>query len=86
MDFPPSLVVEILSPSTALKDWHTKAALYAGQKVPYYLIISPDTEEAEVHALEENNYVLKQKGASFTYTFTFEQDCTAFINFSEIWK
>jgi Uma2 family endonuclease len=79
-------VVEILSPSTALKDRHTKAALYEGQKIPYYIIISPDTEEAEVYILEEGNYVLKQKGTSFTYTFTFKEDCSATIDFSEIWK
>lgn len=86
IDFPPALIVEILSPSTALKDRHTKAGLYASQNVPYYIIISPDTDEAEVYALEENGYVLKQKGISFSYTFNFEQDCSATIDFSEIWK
>ncbi|HET7896011.1 MAG TPA: Uma2 family endonuclease, partial [Flavisolibacter sp.] len=86
IDFPPALVVEILSPSTALKDRHTKAALYAAQKVPYYLIISPDAEEAEIYALEEDAYALKQKGKAFTYNFQFPEGCSATINFSEIWK
>lgn len=86
VDFPPALVVEILSPSTALKDRHTKAGLYASQNIPYYIIISPDTEEAEVYVLEESNYVLMQKGPSFRYTFNFEQDSSATIDFSEIWK
>jgi Uma2 family endonuclease len=86
LDFPPALVAEILSPSTALKDRHTKFALYEQQKVPYYLILSPDPEEAEVYAIEENKYVLKQKGMSFTDHFHFEMDCFATIDFSEIWK
>lgn len=86
IDFPPALVVEILSPSTALKDRHTKSALYQGQGVKYFLIISPDTEEAEVYVLEENQYVLKEKGKTFTYTFSFEENCSATIDFSEIWK
>src|SRR6266542_6882844 len=33
LDFSPSLVVEILSPSTALKDRHTKYELYQQQRV-----------------------------------------------------
>jgi Uma2 family endonuclease len=86
IDFPPALIVEILSPSTALIDRHTKSALYAGQKIPYYIIISPDTDEAEVYVLEENNYVLKQKEKDFSFTFTFPEGCSATINFSEIWK
>jgi len=86
IDFPPALVVEILSPATALKDRHTKSALYAGQKIPYFIIISPDSEEAEVYELEEENYALKQKGKAFSYTFHFPEGCTATIDFSEIWK
>lgn len=86
LDFPPALVAEILSPSTAIKDRHTKSGLYAGQGIPYYIIISPDTDEAEVYVLEENDYVLKQKGTAFIYKFNFEQECSATIDFSEIWK
>jgi Uma2 family endonuclease len=86
IDFPPALVVEILSPSTALKDRHTKSSLYAGQKIPYYIIISPDTDEVEVYEWEEGNYSLRQKGGSFSYTFTFPEGCSAAIDFSEIWQ
>jgi Uma2 family endonuclease len=86
IDFPPALVVEILSPSTALKDRHTKAGLYAQQNIPYYIIISPDTEEAEIFVLEENDYVLKQKGKTFLYSFDFPEGCSATIDFSEIWE
>ena len=38
---PPALVVEILSPSTALKDRNNKFQIYETQKVPYYLIVDP---------------------------------------------
>jgi Uma2 family endonuclease len=86
IDFPPALVVEILSPSTALKDRHTKSALYAAQQVPYFIIVSPETEEVEVYNLENTNYRLVEKGRDFTYTFLMEEDCAATINFSEIWK
>ena len=86
IDFPPALVVEILSPSTALKDRHTKSELYQSQRIKYYLIISPDTEEVEIYVLEGDEYALKEKGKSISYTFTFEETCSATIDFGEIWK
>src|SRR4051812_40859049 len=85
LDFPPSLVGEILSPSTALKDRHSKFGIYEDQQIKYYLIISPDEEKVEVYTIEDNNYKLKQAGRDFTYTFSFEEDCTAIIDFKEIW-
>ena len=80
------MVVEILSPPTALKDRHTKAGLYAGQKVPYFVIISPETEEVEIYSLQENDYVLQKKDKSFIFKFEFTEDCSATIDFAEIWK
>jgi len=38
IDFPLALVIEILSPSTALKDKNTKFELYQNFGIPYYLI------------------------------------------------
>ncbi|MEO5999659.1 MAG: Uma2 family endonuclease [Chitinophagaceae bacterium] len=84
LDFPPALVVEVLSPGTFLKDRHTKYSIYEAQGIPYYLIVGPDTEEIEVYMLEDDAYVLKQKGKNFDYTFRFE-GCEATIDFKEIW-
>ncbi len=84
LDFPPALVVEILSPSTALKDRHSKYSLYESQAIPYYLIISPDSEEVEVYALQAGAYVLEQQGKQFSYSFLLGE-CTAKIDFAEIW-
>jgi Uma2 family endonuclease len=77
-------VVEILSPATALKDRHSKYSIYESQAIPYYLIISPDTEEVEVYKLREGIYSLEQKGNNFSYQFSLG-DCTATIDFKEIW-
>jgi Uma2 family endonuclease len=85
LDFPPSLVVEILSPATALKDRHSKFDIYQEQQIKYYLIVSPDKEEVEVYTNEGGTYQLKQTGRDFTYTFSFEADCTATIDFKQIW-
>ncbi len=84
LDFPPALVVEILSPATALKDRHSKYSIYESQAIPYYLIISPDTEEVEVYQLRDGIYSLEQKGNNFSYQFSLG-DGTATIDFKEIW-
>lgn len=86
LDFAPSLVVEILSPATALKDKHTKFQLYEQQSIQYYIIVSPDSEEVEVYLNGNDGYELANKGHNFTYNFLFEDNCQASIDFNEIWK
>ncbi|MDB5249569.1 MAG: hypothetical protein JWQ40_3963 [Segetibacter sp.] len=86
IDFPPALIVEILSPSSALKDRHSKFKIYEQQQVQYYLIVSPDDEKVEVFEIENMAYQLKQSGRSFTYTFSFDNnDCIANVDFNQIW-
>jgi Uma2 family endonuclease len=84
LDFPPALVVEILSPSTALKDRHSKFSIYESQGIPYYLIISPDAQEVEIYKLVEKAYFLDQKGKDFQYRFALN-GCDATIDFKQIW-
>lgn len=84
LDFPPGLVAEILSPATALKDRHSKYSIYESQRIPYYLIIGPDTEEVEIYKLVGDAYALDQKGKNFSYSFTIGP-CSASINFKDIW-
>lgn len=86
LDFTPLLVAEILSPATALKDKHTKFQIYEQQKIKYYIIISPDKDETEVYANGEQGYALTGKGKSFTYNFLLEKDCSAEIDFKELWR
>jgi Uma2 family endonuclease len=85
LDFPPVLVVEILSPSTALKDRHSKFEIYQDQKIKYYLIVSPDTQEVEVYEYVSDGYELKQKDKDLRYAFNFASNCTGEIDFKEIW-
>jgi Uma2 family endonuclease len=47
----PSLVVEILSPSTATRDRNEKRVVYARSGVGEMWIIDPEMEQIEVHAL-----------------------------------
>lgn len=84
LDFPPVLVVEILSPSSALKDRHTKFTLYENEGIKYYIIIDPSVSEAEVYMFDGKSYQLQQKGRDFRFEFTIE-DCVAAVGFNEIW-
>jgi Uma2 family endonuclease len=59
----PTLVVEILSPSTRVADQDTKLRLYAGYGVPWYWIVDPDARTVEVFRLEAGSYALSQRVA-----------------------
>ncbi len=52
----PTLVVEVLSPSTAYLDRNRKMSLYAEHGVPYYWIVDPESRSIEAYALAEAQY------------------------------
>jgi Uma2 family endonuclease len=85
LDFPPVFIAEILSPSTALKDRHTKYKLYEEAGVKWYVLVNPETDEVQVYSLENGNYVLKAQGRDLNVNFDFKDNCNIEIDFSEIW-
>jgi Uma2 family endonuclease len=50
LEFPPLLVVEVLSPSTRREDWGRKRELYAQAGASSYWIVDPDAEDITVMA------------------------------------
>ena len=52
----PTLVIEVLSPSTARIDRNTKLQIYARHGVPYYWIVDPDTRAIDVHVRAGTSY------------------------------
>lgn len=61
LDFPPALVVEIISPSTEMKDRNTKYTLYENFGINYYVIIDPEKESVEIYRLgKDGKYVFIQ--------------------------
>jgi Uma2 family endonuclease len=58
---PPTLVVEIFSPSTAVIDRTRKRGLYARYGVPYLWFVDPDTREIEAHVLDTGAYRLARR-------------------------
>lgn len=78
---PPSLLVEILSPSTAARDRVEKLDLYAAAEVPEYWIVDPQTHIVEFHFLDGATYrvTAKQSGTYRSPLFSeVEIDLTAF--------
>ncbi len=56
---PPTIVVEILSPSTVRYDRTLKAERYALFGVPHYWIVDPDAKTFECYGLAQGRYVLR---------------------------
>ena len=53
---PPAIIVEILSPSTRLRDRKLKAERYAALGVPHYWIVDPVAKSLECYRLESARY------------------------------
>jgi Uma2 family endonuclease len=58
---PPTLVIEIFSPSTAIIDRTRKRELYARYGVPYLWFVDPDARELEAHVLDAGIYHLARR-------------------------
>ncbi len=74
LDFPPALVVEILSPATALHDRLTKYQYYEHQGIPYYLIVDTEKKQIEIYNLIEGSYQLLEAASS--PQFHLHNDCS----------
>ncbi len=62
IDGPPTLVVEILSPSSSRKDRLKKLQIYQRAKVNHYWIINPEEKTVECFALRDELYTLVATG------------------------
>lgn len=83
----PQLVVEILSPSTMLKDRNSKFYIYEEQKVRYYLIVDTDKQEIEIyHLKEDGKYKLEKTSQADPYTFYLDAGCSIDLILNNIWE
>ena len=55
----PDLVVEVLFPRTAYRDWGYRMELYAKGGVREYWLVSPAEESVEVYLPEEGRFALR---------------------------
>jgi Uma2 family endonuclease len=80
----PSIIYEILSPSTERKDRNQKHSLYEEYKVKYYTIVDGEKKEAEVYELIDDKYELVAKISTKKYTYDIDI-CKIEFDFSTIW-
>ena len=85
LDFPATLVVEILSPATAFKDRHVKFSLYEKMGIKYFLIIDIDKKLIEINTLTDKQYKLITYSGSLPFQFMLEDDCTIDVELNNIW-
>lgn len=60
LNFPPTLILEVSSDSTRMKDRNTKYTLYEMYGVKYYIIAGTEKTSIEVFELTDNKYKQKQ--------------------------
>ncbi len=85
LDFPPVLVIEVLSPSTASKDRGEKMELYQMQQVKYYIIADPKFKKLEIYQLNSAVFELVAVDPEI-HSFQFEENCKAEVIFSDMWE
>ncbi len=80
--FAPTLIFEILSPSTARKDKTEKFELYQQNSVKYYGMVNLDSKKIELFLLVDGTYV--KQDFSDNYTFNLDE-CDVNVDFTTIW-
>lgn len=81
LTFPPTLIVEISSPSTRLRDRNTKYNLYEMKGVKFYIISNTETKTVEVFELISGKYCQKSdKGFNLT------ENCQIDLDVYSIWQ
>jgi len=84
LDFPPLVAVEILSPSTGLRDRNTKYSIYQEQGVKYYLIVDADKSMIEIYELINGKYEVQPCINGFS--FYFNENCEISPQLDNIWE
>ena len=84
METTPLVSFEVFSPGTRNKDRLTKSKVYAAMGIRYYVIIDPDSNLIEIFELKKDVYELTFSKNTGDFTFQLP-DCTAKVDFSEIW-
>lgn len=81
LEFPPVLVIEVLSPSSLKMDRVIKYEIYQENGVQFYIMVDPLKEKVEVFELIDNQYKQVEKNK-----FNIERNCFVTYDFFAIWK
>jgi Uma2 family endonuclease len=81
LEFPPVLVIEVISPNSIKRDRVIKFDLYREQGVKYYLMLDYTKQTIEVFELIDNYYKEVNKSK-----FLLDKTCEIEFDFDSIWK
>jgi Uma2 family endonuclease len=81
LEFPPVLIIEIISPTSVKKDRVLKFELYREQGVKYYILADYLKETVEIFELIDNYYKQVEKSK-----FKLDKTCDIEFDFDNIWK
>lgn len=84
LDFPPALVIEVLSKSTEEKDRGIKYDYYEQQGVKYYLIVDYKKQSIEIYKLIDGKYQLKPYRNCFE--FELNENCKIVPELNNVWE
>jgi Uma2 family endonuclease len=85
LDFPPTMVAEVISPSSSKTDRREKYEIYEAQGVKYYLLLDPSFKKLEVFELVDGVYKAAAVNPS-QFQFSFESDYSIEINFTDLFE
>ena len=78
----PDLVIEILSPSTSMRDRVLKLRRYLQAGVREYWIVEPESQSLSVHVLKNGEYVINAYGSDESVPVQVLDGCT--VNLSDV--
>ncbi|MCW3107888.1 MAG: hypothetical protein JWQ09_2394 [Segetibacter sp.] len=84
LDFPPALIIEVLSKSTEERDRGIKYEYYEQEGVKYYLIVDWKKKSIEIYELVNGKYELQQYENRFEYQLN--ENCTISPDLDNIWE
>ena len=82
----PTIIFEVLSISTKLKDRNLKSLIYAQNGVKYLVLVEPVGMYGEVYKLDKDEYILQGKYKDESYTFEISKECSIEFSFEEIFQ
>ena len=85
IDFSPSIVFEVLSPSTEQRDCVMKYQIYEAQGVGYYCIVDADKRIVRIYSNGEGVFVKEFESGEGSFRFE-GLECELRLEMEEIWR
>ena len=80
----PSIIFEVLSPPTFLKDVNLKFKLYEHEGVKYYILVNPEDKIAKIFQLKNGKYIKVLDATNEKIIFDIDI-CKIEFDFAKIW-